>query len=72
MAPWDTLADDIERHAVRNKDWSNAEILERTVSPLCSVQKLTRRDEGASQAARAGAFRPHGSVCRERALPPRR
>jgi hypothetical protein len=36
----DTLADDIERHAVRNEDWSNAEILERTGFMVCSQARL--------------------------------
>ena len=37
----DTLADDIERHAVRNPDdWSNAEILERAGFPICSQARL--------------------------------
>jgi AbiJ N-terminal domain 3/Abortive infection C-terminus len=36
----DTLADDIERHAVRNLDWSNTEILERAGFLICSQSRL--------------------------------
>jgi hypothetical protein len=35
-----TLADDIDRHAVQNYDWSNAEILERAGFLTCSQARL--------------------------------
>ncbi len=35
-----SLADDIDRHAVRNNDWSNAEILENVGFLTCSQAKL--------------------------------
>jgi hypothetical protein len=36
------LADDIERHAMRNNDWDNSEILERVGFLACSQAKLLR------------------------------
>jgi hypothetical protein len=38
--PFESLSDDIERHAVRNEDWSNAEILERAGFLTCSQAML--------------------------------
>lgn len=37
---FETLADDIHQHAVRNYDWDNAEILERSGFLTCSQAKL--------------------------------
>lgn len=63
----ETVADDIWQHAVRNPDWSNAEVLERLGFLTCSQAKLfrfledvldpIRRDE-AGQEAVAGAINP--------------
>ena len=36
----DTLADDTYRHAARNDDWENAEILERAGFLTCSQARL--------------------------------
>ena len=38
--PFETLADDIHQHALRNEDWDNAEILERAGFLTCSQAKL--------------------------------
>lgn len=40
--PFEHLSDDIFRHAIRNDDWSNAEILERAGFLNCSQFKLFR------------------------------
>ena len=39
-APFATLADDIQQHAILNDDWQNAEILERVGFLTCSQAKL--------------------------------
>jgi AbiJ-like protein/abortive infection Abi-like protein len=38
--PFETLADDIDRHVLRNDDWSNSELLERVGFLNCSQAKL--------------------------------
>jgi len=38
--PFETLADDIQQHAIRNDDWQNAEILARVGFLTCSQAKL--------------------------------
>jgi AbiJ N-terminal domain 3/Abortive infection C-terminus len=40
--PFERLSDDIIRHAIRNDDWSNADILERVGFLTCSQSKLFR------------------------------
>ena len=44
--PFDRLADDIFRHAIRNDDWNNVHILERVGFLTCSQSKLFRFLEG--------------------------
>ena len=40
--PFESLEDDIDRHGMRNEDWSNAEILEGAGFPTCSQALLCR------------------------------